>query len=134
VPSLAAAGCRVFGVDLNVDAVHTAKTRGLPLRAWAADLTVFPLPRQHFDVILVTRYLQRDLFPALERALTEGGLLLYETFLAAQRRYGRGPTSPDHLLYPNELRERLNELDVLFYEEVLAPDAMARIVARQIRA
>ena len=134
MPALAAAGCRVFGVDLNVDAVQTAMARGVPLRAWAADLTVFPLPPRHFDVILVTRYLQRDLFPALERCLTEGGLLLYETFLAEQRRYGRGPTSPDHLLHPNELRERFRELDVLFYEEVLAPDAVARIVARHISA
>ena len=37
-----------------------------------------------YDVIVVFRYLHRPLFPALERALAPGGLLVYETFTRAQ--------------------------------------------------
>ena len=57
--------------------------------------------------------------------------MLYETFTVNQRQLGFGPTSPDHLLQPGELRQLFEGFDVLFYEEVLAPEAVARIVARR---
>ena len=132
LPALASAGCNLFGVDISLEAVRTARERGLPVRGWVADLTSFPLPERRFELVVVTRYLQRDLFPALERSLTDGGFLLYETFLTEQRRHGRGPTSPDHLLQSNELRERMRGLEVIFYEEVIDPEAVARVVARRI--
>jgi SAM-dependent methyltransferase len=132
---LAKCGFRVFGVDLNQDAVRgavaQASANGLVVRGWCADLTEFPLARERFELIVVTRYLQRDLFPTLGDALTPGGVVLFETFTEAQRGRGRGPTSPDHLLAPGELRTRFDAFEVLFYEEVTEPDAVARIVARK---
>jgi tellurite methyltransferase len=132
---LAEHGFRVFGVDLNLDAVRgtvaQASAHGLVVRGWCADLTEFPLARERFELIVVTRYLQRDLFPTLSDALTPGGVVLFETFTEAQRGRGRGPTSPDHLLAPGELRARFDALEVLFYEEVTEPDAVARIVAKK---
>ena len=47
------------------DALAQASTRGLVIRGWCADLTRFPLPRARFELIVVSRYLQRDLFPSL---------------------------------------------------------------------
>ena len=135
VPLLARAGWDVFGVDRDVeavrDAVRRARDSGLLVRAWCADLTRGSLPRDRFGLIVVTRYLQRDLFPALRDALTPGGVLIYETFTVAQRTHGRGPTSPDHLLAAGELRERLVGFDVRFYEEIATPDAYARCCARK---
>ncbi len=132
---LARAGFKTFGVDIRHDAVadamRAAASEGLAIHGWCADLTSAPLPVQRFDLIVVTRYLQRDLFPSLCDALAPDGVILYETFTVAQRAYGRGPTSPEHLLEPGELRERLGRLEVLFDEEVLAPDAVARIAARR---
>ena len=132
---LARAGYRAFGVDAQYDAVRdgmtNAATAGLSLRVWCADLTEHPLPASHFDVVVVTRYLQRDLFPSLRATLAPGGVMLYETFTTAQRALGTGPTSPDHLLEPGELRERFDGLEMLFYEEVTTPEAVARIAARR---
>jgi tellurite methyltransferase len=129
---LARAGFKTFGVDIKHDAVRdavrVAEAEGLVVRGWCADLTRTALPENRFDLVVVTRYLQRDLFPALGRALTPGGVLIYETFTVAQRAHGRGPTSPDHLLEPGELRRRFEGLDVVDYEEVSEPDAVARIV------
>jgi tellurite methyltransferase len=125
--ALADAGFQVFGVDIKYEAVRAAATlvreRGGRLHGWCADLTVFPLPRGRFELIVVARYLQRDLFPALRKALSPGGVLVYETFTDR--------TSPDHLLKPGELRQRADDLDVLFYEEVTEPEAVARLVARK---
>ena len=133
--ALAATGFRTFGVELKFeavrDAIREASARSLTLHAWCADLNVYPLPSRVFDLVLVTRYLQRDLFESLAGAIVPGGAVIYETFTVNQRALGTGPTSPDHLLGVGELHERFRDFDVLFYEEVLTPEAVARIVARK---
>ena len=125
----------MFGVDVKFDAVRDAVTdaaaRGYTVRGWAADLTVSGLPSRRFDLVVVARYLQRDLFPALVDAVAPGGFLLYETFTEAQRTRGHGPTSPDHLLKAGELPTRVGELETLFYEETADDDALARLAARR---
>jgi SAM-dependent methyltransferase len=131
---LAAAGFETFGVDVRIEALREARAAIPRLHAWCADLTAYPLPRACFDLVVVARYLQRDLFGALEDALVPGGVIIYETFTVDQRRLGRGPTSPDHLLEPGELRARFAEFEILAYEEVSMPDALARIAARKRRA
>ena len=134
---LALAGFHTFGVDVNLDALREAAARateaGVTVHPWCADLTQHPLPAAWFDVVVVTRYLQRDLFPALQRAVRPGGYVLYETFTTAQRALGIGPTSPDHLLEPGELRARfeVSGWESLFYEETIEPEAVARLVARR---
>ena len=75
---LARAGFRTFGVDARFDAVCDAKlaaaAAAVQVHAWCADLTQHPLPSARFDLIVVTRYLQRDLFPALRAAVRPGGV------------------------------------------------------------
>jgi tellurite methyltransferase len=135
---LARAGFKTFGVDIRHDAAAEAMTIaasvGVRIHAWCADLTSHPLPADRFELVVVSRYLQRDLFPALRTAVTPGGVVLYETFTTAQRAHGTGPRSPDHLLEPGELARQFDGFEVLFYEEVSAPEAVARIAARRLRS
>jgi tellurite methyltransferase len=136
--ALARAGFRTFGVDLKIDAVRdaaaAAAAAGVRVHGWCADLTQQPLPTARFDIVVVSRYLQRNLFPALRAAVVPGGAVVYETFTTAQRALGTGPRSPDHLLEPGELRTRFQGWDVLFYEEASEPEAVARIAARRPRS
>jgi len=131
---LARAGFRTFGVDVKLDAVRdalaAARHEGVRVEGWCADLTRCVLPRARFDLVVVSRYLQRNLFEDLRAAVAPAGTVIYETFTVAQRATGKPPHSPDHLLEPGELRRRFDGFDVLFYEEVAAPDAVARLVAR----
>src|SRR4051812_22205428 len=66
---LALAGFHTAGVDAKLDAVRQARAAGaeahVAIHGWCADLTQHPLPVARFDVVVVTRYLQRDLFAAL---------------------------------------------------------------------
>lgn len=132
---LARAGFRTFGVDIRYDAVHDAVTaaaaEGLQIAGWCADLTRTALPSARFDVIVVARYLQRDLFGAIRDALVPGGLVIYETFTVAQRALGKRPTSPDHLLEHGELRQRFSGFEILVDEETREADALARLAARK---
>lgn len=50
------------------------------LQTRQADLDEYVLPGRHFDLIIVVRYLNPALFPAIEAALKPGGVLLYKTF------------------------------------------------------
>jgi tellurite methyltransferase len=132
---LARNGFQTFGVDVKLDvvrdAIGAAAREGLTIHGWCADLTTFPLPQDTFDVLVVTRYLQRDLFSSIRGAVRPGGCVIYETFTVRQRELGVGPMSPDHLLAPGELRALFAGWDVLFDEEVAEPEAVARIVARR---
>ena len=132
---LARAGFRTFGVDARFDAVRDVVTAaaadGWRVAGWCADLTSYPLPRDWFDLVVVTRYLQRDLFPAIRASVKPGGVVLYETFTTAQLAHGIGPRSPDHLLLPGELRRQFDGFELLFDEEVDADEAVARVAARR---
>jgi SAM-dependent methyltransferase len=76
----------------------------------------WPFAERRFAAIIVTNYLHRPLFKAIERSLDEGGVLIYETFMAGNERFGR-PSNPDFLLRPGELREAFASLRVLAFEE-----------------
>ena len=132
---LARHGFKTFGVDLKLDAVRdavrAAAGEGLIVVGWCADLTMTPLPRLAFDLIVVTRYLQRDLFPALRAAVRPGGHVIYETFTVLQQALGAGPTSPDHLLERGELEASFAGWELIASEEVGRPEAVARLVARK---
>ena len=132
---LARHGFQTFGVDIRHeavrDAMNAAAREGLLIRGWCADLTDSPLPVGFFDLLVVTRYLQRDLFDTIKAAVKPGGYVIYETFTSAQLVHGTGPKSPDHLLRPGELRSLFADWNVLFYEEVDVEEAVARLVAQR---
>jgi tellurite methyltransferase len=134
---LARHGFQTFGVDLKHDAIRnamqTTAREGVSIHGWCADLTTPALPTAAFDLVVVARFLQRDLFGAIAAAVKPGGYVVYETFTVAQRAFGIGPTSPDHLLHPGELRSAFDGWDVVFYEEVEVDgrEAVARLVVQR---
>jgi tellurite methyltransferase len=132
---LALSGFVTFGVDRSVQrlikARGIARERGVSFVLWAADLDTYPLPASRFDLLFCTRFLLRARWDDLKGTVKPGGFVVYETFTTGQIVLGRGPSSPDHLLYPGELRAAFQDWDVLFAEEVDAPAAMARLVARK---
>jgi len=80
------------------------------------DGSPWPFPGQRFQGIVVTNYLHRPLFPVLRDALAEGGVLIYETFMLGNERYGK-PSNPRFLLRPGELLEAFKDLTLKGYEE-----------------
>ena len=104
---LARRGHRVTAVDR--DAAALGKLAQIPgIEARAADLERDPWPFEAaaFDAVIVANYLSRPLFPHLLAALRPGGILIYETFMRGNERFGR-PSNPDFLLAPGELLDRI---------------------------
>ncbi|HIO92134.1 MAG TPA: methyltransferase domain-containing protein [Leucothrix mucor] len=74
------------------------------------------LRQAHYDVIVVSYFLQRDLFPALIAALKEGGLLFYQTW-SQQCVDSSGPSNPDFRLQRGELLSLCTDLRIVYYRE-----------------
>lgn len=76
----------------------------------------WPFAGQRFGGIVVTNYLHRPLFEPIADSLDEGGVLIYETFMIGNERFGR-PSNPNFLLKPGELRKAFASLRELGFEE-----------------
>lgn len=115
---LAGAGFTVTAVDRDAAAMERlgdiAARLAWPLTASARDLESgeVDLGDKAYDLVIVTHYLHRPLFPVLLRALAPGGVLVYETFTTAQALRGR-PTNPAFLLEPGELPRLVAPLEVI---------------------
>ncbi|MCB8748692.1 class I SAM-dependent methyltransferase [Rhodoferax sp. U2-2l] len=120
---LAAQGFQVTGLDRSEEALSSARAHG---HAIQADLENAPWPLledgapRQFDLVVVTNYLWRTLFPTLLHSLAPGGVLLYETFAAGNETVGK-PSRPDFLLQPGELLHLCQGLNVVAYENGFLP-------------
>lgn len=124
-----AADDMVLGVDILPDAIEQARrlrrAAGCParlVRFHCADLTDEAKIRsilrpQRYSVVMCFRYLDRALLPHIGRALSPGGMVVYETFLAKQREVHGKPSNPAFLLEPGELRRAFEDLEILRYRE-----------------
>ncbi|TRW89631.1 class I SAM-dependent methyltransferase [Candidatus Methylobacter oryzae] len=102
---LAKQGYRVDAIDRDVQAL--SGLAGMDnVNVLIADLETGDWPRseQTYDGLVVSRYLFRPLLRTLADLLNPGGVLIYETFMAGNERYGK-PGNPDFLLLPDELFE-----------------------------
>src|SRR5581483_5212320 len=87
-----------------------------------------------FAAIVVTNYLHRPLLAVLQAALAEEGVLIYETFMVGNERYGR-PSNPAFLLRPGELLSAFRELTPIAFEQGAVerpkPAMIQRLCARR---
>ena len=89
----------------------------------------WPFAGQRFGAIVVTNYLHRPLLPCLRDSLDERGVLIYETFMAGNERYGK-PSNPAFLLRPGELLEAFAGLGIVAFEQGEIDAARKAVVQR----
>ncbi len=122
---LAELGYKVAAVDRDAQALAgiTAKAPGIVTRVADLEGGSWPYPGRAFDGIVVTNYLFRPLLPLLLDALDANGVLIYETFMIGNERFGK-PSNPAFLLRPDELLDVVrSRLTIVAFEqgEVTAP-------------
>jgi SAM-dependent methyltransferase len=114
----AALGHTVLAVDRDADALVTL--RGFErVETRVADLEGAPWPFSpgQFAAVIVVNYLHRPLLAQLIESLDAGGVLIYETFMVGNERYGK-PSNPAFLLRPDELLEAVRgHLTVVAFEQ-----------------
>jgi SAM-dependent methyltransferase len=110
-----------FFKDLGFDVVAVdripAQLEGIRfVQADLEDGSPWPLEGEQFGAIVVANYLHRPLFPRLAESLAPGGVLIYETFMLGNERFGK-PSNPAFLLRPGELKQAFRSLEVRGFEE-----------------
>lgn len=109
---LAERGFKVSAWDISDTVINEIRGRDSFIldEAVVRDVSLNPPEPDTFDVIVVTRFLDRDLCSAIFHALKPQGVLFYQTFV-------HGLRNPDFLLAPNELLALFAGLYVLEYHE-----------------
>jgi SAM-dependent methyltransferase len=129
---LANLGHRVLACDRNADVLGAlGKIRGVEtLCADLEDGSPWPLAGREFSAIVVTNYLHRPLFPAIESSLAAEGVLIYETFVLGNERHGK-PSNPQFLLRRDELLAVFGRsLTVIGYEQGLLDRGKTALIQR----
>lgn len=129
---LARHGFTVSAWDVSAVAVRKiddfAKRTGLKIDAETVDVRAAVIPENAFDVVVVSRFLERDICQALARSLRPGGILLYQTF-SVEFVPGGHRMNPAFCLVRGELLELFKGLRPLLYRE----DALIGDVSRGVR-
>ena len=112
-------GYSVVALDKDVSQLTDISSKQ-NLRKYKFDLEAggkFPFQKQEFSGVIVTNYLHRPLFENLLNSLSDGGVLIYQTFMIGNEAYGR-PRNPKFLLKRNELSDVFDKkLDVVAFEQ-----------------
>jgi SAM-dependent methyltransferase len=129
---LASRGHPVVACDRDRSALESlAEVPGIEVVcADLEDGSPWPFDAGGFAAIVVVNYLHRPLFPAIARALAPGGVLMYETFILGNERYGK-PSNPRFLLRRDELLEAFgSDLVVAGFEQGRANRPKPALVQR----
>lgn len=117
---LAEKGLDVHAWDISSVALNILKQNALQkkLRVSVKQLFIQPevLPKNTFDVIVLSRFLDRSLCNAIMEGLKPDGLLFYQTYVRDKVALN-GPRNPDFLLARNELLQLFKSLTLVVYRE-----------------
>lgn len=117
---LAKLGLKTLAIDISTVALEKlhqqALEQGLIIDCLQQDIEQEALAKNYFDVIVVSRFLDRHLANGIIEALKTGGLLFYQTY--TQDKISQSPpNNPDYLLAENELLQLFSPLTTRFYQE-----------------
>ncbi len=93
-----------------------AKERKLNINTMAKDISAQPPKPSTFDVIVVSRFLDRNLMVHIKNAIKPDGLIFYQTY-TKDKANESGPQNPDYLLNKNELLKTFNDWKIIVYRE-----------------
>lgn len=117
---LAERGLAVSAWDISAVALKqldaTARARNLPIHTQHQAIDSKSFGKDCFDVIVVSRFLDRSLTNAIIAALKKDGLLFYQTFTQVKATPD-GPNNNAYLLAPLELLLMFAELQVIYYRD-----------------
>lgn len=118
--ALAAAGMQMDAWDISPVAVERvrqrAADRGLSVEAAARDVVEQPPNDEHYDLVVVSHFLDRSIMPAIKACLKPGGLVFYQTF--TRTKVGQsGPSNSEFRLADGELLQLFSDFQTLVYRE-----------------
>lgn len=116
----ASLGYDVLGIDISEAGIrktqNLAKEKQLSIEAQVIDLDDFEFTENAFDLVMCFNFLDRRLFPGIQKTLKPGGLVCYETFNRDHLKHTS--FKREWVLEYNELLEQFKNFRVLRYREM----------------
>lgn len=126
---LARRGFRVEAVDIAEEALGRMAGRSPNLYPVCADLDLFDIPRQRYNLIVNIRFLGRRLLPQIFEGLRPEGVLIFEAFLEGGDA-DEETAHPEYRLQANELLSAFPRLRIVYYREtVVSGEAVQPLAA-----
>ncbi len=117
---LAENGLTVSAWDISSTALEQlslqANERSLTVNTEVKDVSKQPPDKETFDIIVTSRFLDRNLIPHIKNAIKLNGLVFYQTFIK-EKINDSGSNNPDYLLDNNELLNFFNDWKIILYRE-----------------
>jgi len=104
---LALEGFKVDALDISSTAIESLQDLE-NIRAKEVDFDSYILEENKYDLIVCTYFLERSLFPQIEKALKMGGIFIYETYLYHPEN-DKIPSNRSFLLEEGELEKTFND-------------------------
>jgi SAM-dependent methyltransferase len=126
---LATQGAQVTALDRDETALASLQgVNGVTTLSADVESGPWPFEPASFDAVVVCNYLHRPLFPHIGAVLRDGGILIYQTFMQGNERYGK-PSNPAFLLRPGELLEAFGSAcQVVGFEQGLLGEPKPAVV------
>lgn len=111
-------GYKVIAVDINKENLKCFSGKNITkLLKDIENQNNWPLTSFKFDIIIITNFLNRSLFPLILKSMKKGGFLIYETFSEGHQKIGK-PKNPNYILKPRELISLCSKISLISYEEI----------------
>ena len=114
---MARCGFSVDAVDISEEGLRQFAGTHPNLNVICADLDVFDIPPNRYDLIVNIKFLNRRLFPLIAGGLRQEGILIFETFVETDGPDSKTSINREYLLENNELLSAFSSLEVLYYHE-----------------
>lgn len=115
---LAQQGFEVDALDISEVALEKLKQKDFPnIHVKIVDLDEFIPPKNSYDLIVMTNFLDRKIISSLKNALKKDGILFIETYME-DKENEKPDSNPDFLLKKGELKAFFEEgFEILNYDE-----------------
>lgn len=113
----------VVALDISEIALESLNNKGYKnIYCKLVDLDEYEIPKNSYDLIVMTNFLDRNIIPKLLNALKIGGVFFIETYMEDDLNE-KAPSNPDFLLKKNELKTFFDDsFELLDYEEFVNED------------
>lgn len=115
---LAKNGFKVDALDISDVAIESLKDEA-NIHPQIVDFDVYQLEENAYDLVVCTYFLERKLFPQIQKALKEEGIFIFETFMHHEKNT-KVPSNKAFLLDKGELEEHFAEgFEIVHHKEFM---------------
>ncbi len=127
-------GYNVLAVDIDENKLNCFNGKLIKKKVIDVEnINNWPLAKEKFNAIIVTNFLNRQIFPSIIRSIKKKGHLIYETFSEGHQKIGR-PTNPKYILKPRELIRLSNKMQLVAYENIYINNPSNHLFQQRILA